>query len=128
MYVVPTLLNVFNLFRKIISKVIQCPKGDNYNGNRKLPVYSRSTTRFDTQEAVNILLDPELDKDKICKMQPTNIEYNAAFVVDVSNPECLKDLYCDDRARGNVMEYTDLGLMWTFQDLLHYMENPYIQA
>ena len=52
--------------------------------------------RFDTQEVVNISLDPELDKEKICKMQPTNLEHNAAFVVDVSNLKFLKDLYCDD--------------------------------
>ena len=61
-----------------------------------LPVYSRSTARFDTQELVNILLDPDLKEEKICKTQPTDIEHNTVFVVDISRLDCIKDLGCDD--------------------------------
>jgi len=84
------------LSRKVASAVKQSPKDDYYNDNIKLPVYSRSSTRFDTQEIVNVLLDPELNDGKICQMQPTNVKHNAAFIVDISKLGCVKDLYCDD--------------------------------
>ena len=55
------------LCRKAVSAVQQAPINDFYHQNKKMPVYSRSSTRFDTQEIINILLDPELSEDKICK-------------------------------------------------------------
>ena len=61
-----------------------------------MPVYSRSSVRYDTQEVITILLDPDLNTDKICKAQPTDIAHNTAFVVDLSKLRCTKDLYCDD--------------------------------
>lgn len=45
---------------------------------------------------ITILLDPDLNTDRICKTQPTDVAHNAAFVVDVSKLKCVKDLYCDD--------------------------------
>lgn len=69
---------------------------DFYHGNSNLPVYSRCTTRLDTQDLVTILLDPDLKQEKICKTQPVVVEHNAVFVVDLSALECVKDLNCDD--------------------------------
>ena len=69
---------------------------DFYHGNSDLSVYSRCTTRLDTQELVSILLDPDLKQEKICKTQPVVVEHNAVFVVDLSALECVKDLNCDD--------------------------------
>ena len=51
---------------------------------------------MDTQEIVNALLDPELDDDMICTMQPVNVEHNAVFIVDLGKLNNVKDLYCDD--------------------------------
>ena len=56
------------------ANVITSWKGDFYNGYPKLPVYSRTSTKMDTQEIVNALLDPELDDDMICSMQPVNVK------------------------------------------------------
>jgi len=84
------------LCRKVVSAVQRAPINDFYHQNKKIPVYSRSSTRFDTQEIINILLDPDLSEDKICKMQPIDVEHNASFVVDISKLKSMKDLYCDD--------------------------------
>ena len=51
---------------------------------------------MDTQEIVNALLDPELDDDMICSMQPVNVEKNTVFIVDLGKLKNIKDLYCDD--------------------------------
>ena len=70
--------------------------GEFYNGNPKLPVYSYHPTRLDTQEIVNALLDNELKDNMLCSVQPTNVENNVVFVVDLGKLETTKDLYCDD--------------------------------
>ena len=67
-----------------------------YNGNTKLPVYSVQASRYDTQEMVMILLDPDLDSDLVCKTQPVNIEQNATFIVNLSELNNPKDIYVDD--------------------------------
>ena len=71
-------------YREKVSTVSQAPMDDFYHGNRNLPVYSRSAVRYDTQEVVTILLDPELSANKICTRQPTDVAHNTAFVVDIS--------------------------------------------
>lgn len=71
-------------------------KGDFYHGNPKLPVYSHTSVRLDTQDIVNTLLDPELKDEMICSMQPINVKSNAVFVVNLAKLESVKDLYCDD--------------------------------
>ena len=86
-------------------------KGD-YNGNPKLPVYSHTSTSMDTQEIVNALLDPELDDEMICSMQPVNVENNVAFIVDLGKPKNIQDHYCDDMDRGNTTEFPFLVNRW----------------
>ena len=78
------------------ANVMTSGKGDFYNRNPKLPVYSRISTRMDTQEIVNALLNPELDDDMIYTMQTVSVEHNAVFIVDLEKLNNVKDLYCDD--------------------------------
>ena len=40
---------------------------DFYHNNRHLTVFLRQSSRFDTQEILSILLDPELEEERICK-------------------------------------------------------------
>ena len=54
-----------------------------YLNNPMLPVYSCTSVRLDTHNIVNALLDPELKEDKVCSMQPINVEHNATFIVDL---------------------------------------------
>ena len=83
-------------YRKLAPAVELAPDDDFYHGNGKLPVYSRCATRLDTQELVTILLDPDLKQEKTCNTQPTVVEHNAVFIVDLSKLDCVKDLNCDD--------------------------------
>ena len=82
------------------------PPDDYYRGNELLHVYSRSTKRFDTQEIVNILLDPDLKEEKICKTQPTDIKH---IFVDISRLDGVKDISCDDM--GSWRSSSVYGLM-----------------
>lgn len=59
-------------------------------------LYIHVCVRYDTQEMITILLDPDLNTDRICKTQPTDVAHNAAFFVDVSKLKCVKNLYRDD--------------------------------
>ena len=70
--------------------------GEFYHDNPKLPVYSYHPLRLDTQEIVATLLDGDLDEGMLCSVQPTNVESNVVFVVDLGKLEAAKDLYCDD--------------------------------
>lgn len=75
-----------------------------WNSNSKLPVYSTSTERISTADAVNIITDDTFDDAKLCQMQPTHVDENTVFVVDLSKLSGPKDLTCDDmgswRANG----------------------------
>ena len=61
-----------------------------------LPTYSRKSTRYDTQEIVSILLDPDMKGDRVCKTQVTCVEHNATFIVDLSCLGTIKDMFVDD--------------------------------
>ena len=52
--------------------------------------------RVSTAEAMNILLDPNLDNDRVCTRQPISVEPNRLFVVDLRCLEKPKDVMCDD--------------------------------
>ena len=45
---------------------------------------------------MNALLDNELEENMMCSVQPTNVENNVVFVVDLGKLETTKDLDCDD--------------------------------
>jgi len=45
---------------------------------------------------MNILLDPNLDNDRVCTTQPISVEQNRLFVVDLRCLEKPKDVMCDD--------------------------------
>ena len=69
-----------------------------YNEDMKLPVFMRHdrSYRFTVQRLCNILLDPKIDSQLICKAQPNRIAHNVTFVVDCSVLRDKKDLLADD--------------------------------
>ena len=66
--------------------------GEFYCGSPSLPVYSYHLSCLDTQEIVTTLLDNELDDNMMCSVQPSNVEDNVVFVVDLGKLEMTKDL------------------------------------
>ena len=50
-----------------------------------------------TQEIFNIALDPNLDDDVVCQMQPICVEQNSVFVINLSFLKHFKEIHCDDK-------------------------------
>ena len=89
--------NIIHCYYRQSSKSLTLAEDDDfYHDNPKLPIYSRTSVRLDTHNIVNAVLDPELKEDKVCSMQPIDVENNAVFIVDLGKLGTLKDLYCDD--------------------------------
>ena len=65
-------------------------------GRRDLSVFGSHPKRITTAEAMNVLLDPDLDRQRVCISQPVAVENNRLFVVDLSHLKKPKDLLCDD--------------------------------
>ena len=80
-----------------------------WNGNTKLPVYCKLNERISTENAVKIILDEEFDVSMLCQMQPTCVDKNCVFVIDLEKLRDPKDISCDDmgswRANGTRPSY-----------------------
>ena len=74
-----------------------------WNNNIKLPVYDNPGDRIDTVTAAQIILN-DANEEMLCTMQPTCVNKNALFVVDLEKLRDPKDITCDDmgswRANG----------------------------
>ena len=82
-----------------------------------MPVYSCSSVRYDTQEVITILLDPDLNTDTIYKAQPTDIAHITSLVVVLSKLRCTKDLYSDDMGSWH---YNGIYKSWIEVDFTGY--------
>lgn len=75
-----------------------------WNENTKLPIYSKPKERICSDEAVTIMLDENFEESMLCQMQPTCVDKNCLFVVDLEKLSDPKDISCDDmgswRANG----------------------------
>ena len=83
------------MYRTSVLKPVETPE-EFYHNNHNLPVFSHQSSRFNTQEMLSILLDPNLKECIICKTQPVNVEHNSTFIVDLSLLGSPKDIYVDD--------------------------------
>ena len=87
------------------------PHGHTYwNGNSKLPVYSNEKECMSTEAATKIILDENFDESMVCQMQPTCVDKNTVFVVDLKQLSNPKDINCDDMGswRANGTHRSDL--------------------
>lgn len=82
---------------------------DHYHGNKKLPVYLRQSRRLDTQDMAGILLEPNMDEQMLCSIQPLNVEHNTVFVIDLSKLKRTKDIFCDDMGSW---KYNGVFVVW----------------
>ena len=62
----------------------------------KQPIYEHPPKRYTAERILQILLDPSIPKEKICKLKPSNITSSATFVVDVCHLKCVDDIKKDD--------------------------------
>ena len=66
------------------------------HGKAELPTYSSNNKFLTTQEAINVLLDGDLQQDEICSQVPFSVSKNGIFIVDLNTLGCPKDILCDD--------------------------------
>lgn len=58
-------------------------------------MYDTPQERIDTESAAQIILN-DTEEDMLCKMQPTCVNKNVLFVVDLEKLRDPKDITCDD--------------------------------
>ena len=54
------------------------------------------TYRFTIERLCSIILDPNIDKELVCKAQPIRVSHNVTFVVDCSCLADREDILADD--------------------------------
>ena len=67
-----------------------------WNDDSSLPIHSTPKERISTEYAASIILDGDLSSEQVCSKQPTCVDKNCLFVVDLSPLKNPKDLACDD--------------------------------
>ena len=83
---------IFYTFRERVeprSKVIELH-------TENLPIFSRQKKHLTTTEIVEVLLDPDLDRNVVATTQPVGVESNAVFIVDLKYLKLTKDITCDE--------------------------------
>ena len=59
-------------------------------------MYSHQKKRPSTCDVIGIVLDPEIDRGRVCTSQPTAIDRDCLFVVDLKKLNQPRDVLCDD--------------------------------
>ena len=59
------------------------------------PVYEIPPPKYSADSILKILLDPEIDQDKICKEKPFNVTESATYVVNIKNLQHPDDIKKD---------------------------------
>ena len=67
-----------------------------HHGRQDLPIFLHQKRRPSSSEAINILLDPDLDRKRVCSSQPTAIDKNAVFIINLKKLRHPSDVLCDD--------------------------------
>ena len=59
-----------------------------YRSDDSCPLYETPPNKYSVERVIKILLDPKIDKSRICHQWPLNIMKNSTFVIDLNS---LKD-------------------------------------
>ena len=75
--------------------------GDNiehYDNDLHLPVFSTVTSGYSASELARVLMNKDIDGNKVCHIQPLGVIKNATFIVDIDDV-LFSDLKADDPSR-----------------------------
>ena len=97
---------VVNLYSSVctVHLILRC---EYYNGNKMLPVFSKSTIRehYSIETLAKLLLDTDLSvakgKREVCTTQPVEVCHNAAFLVDLNSLDDAMDIRADENGVWN---------------------------
>ena len=56
------------------------------------PVYEIPPPKYSAERVLEILLDPNIPENKICKEKPNGVTRSGTYVVDTSNLKCVDDI------------------------------------
>ena len=76
--------------------VISVRKTEYLNGNMNLPIFEQTTDHYTAKGIVRLLLDTDLPHSKIATIQPTGVQDNHVFIVDISKLDNPEDVRADD--------------------------------
>jgi len=89
-----------------------------YNGNKMLPVFSKSTTRehYSIETLTKLLLDTDSSvakgKREVCSTQPVQVCHNASFLVDLHSLADAMDIRADENGvwdrKGSPVTYVSV--------------------
>lgn len=66
-----------------------------FNNDPELPVYSQTSSGYNLQELIGILMSSSVSDDKVCHVQPLGIRRNCTFIIDLDSIT-VDDLKADD--------------------------------
>ena len=62
----------------------------------RLPIFCNLSKSMSTAQCVNMLLDPELQRNIVCEHVPFGVNCNSSFTTDMNCLSDPKDILCDD--------------------------------
>ena len=89
-------MGFLNFFGSVKQELILDPCQKHWNHDHALPIHSTPQNRLSTEETVRILLDSDVPKSRICTKQPTCVDKNSVYIVDLDQLKTPKDIACDD--------------------------------
>lgn len=67
-----------------------------FSNSEVSPVYEVPPPKYNAEQILTMLLDPALDKSKICQGKPSNVSQSATFIVDTRNLRHPDDIKKDE--------------------------------
>lgn len=58
---------------------------ENYDNDPQLPLFSTVTHGYSASELARILMNKDIDTNKVCHIQPLGVTKNATFIVDIDD-------------------------------------------
>ena len=103
------------------------PEIEFYQDDKEVPIYSRLTSGYPVGDIVSILLKPNLDKQKVCTVQPLCLTESASFVIDVDVIN-FEDLKADDLGSWNATGTRKSYFCLTLWNSSEYLLNALLQV
>ena len=68
---------------------------ENYDNDPQLPIFSTVSHGYFATELARVLMNKDINTDKVCHVQPLGVTKNATFIVDIDDV-MFSDLKADD--------------------------------
>ena len=80
----------------------------------QLPVYGWQKCSWSLDKLVDVLICQDVDKSKVCSMQPVHVKHNATFIVNLNSLDSENDLRADENGvwerKGSPVAYVSVHI------------------